>query len=63
MRPTPIDLLEKIGNKSTGQIQVSMSKPEKSPSIAVQKTAREKEVIKKIAKIFDPIRTRVVNWS
>lgn len=67
MKPTPDDILEKMPNNRSGQIQISLHKPDAMKQVNRQKTdksqkERKPDMITKISKMFDPIRTRVANW-
>lgn len=67
MKPTPADILEKASRPGRQSVQVSEYEPAMLTAVVPTKsdkpkTTRKPEMLKKITRIFEPIRTKVANW-
>lgn len=67
MKPAPIDIMQQHPTIPKEAMKVRMQKPDNLRAISPQKpdkpkTPNKKAMMKKIVDIFEPIRTKVVNW-
>lgn len=67
MKPTPTFIIEKIARSRTQPIQVSVPQPDNlrefsKAKLDIPKNSYKQEMFKKIAEIFEPIRTKAANW-
>jgi len=67
MKPSRVDIGEKVVSHRTEFIQVSLQKPDNlraigKPKLDKPKNSHKQDMLKRIVEIFEPIRTKVANW-